>query len=339
MRLITADPARPGLTRYRCGRGFRYTGPDGRPVRDPEVLARVRALAVPPAWREVWICPRPNGHLQAVGTDAAGRRQYLYHEEFRRRQEEAKHEHVLDVGARLPLVRKRVAEQLDTRGLNRDRVLACAVRLLDVGFFRVGSESYARDNGSFGLTTILRGHVGVRGDAVTFSYPGKSGRHILRSVVDPAACRAVAALKRRRGGGDRLLAYWDPHGRSWHEVRGADLNACLRDLAGTEVSAKDFRTWHATVLAAVALAVSERAVDGRPGPRRRAVARAVREVAHYLGNTPAVCRASYINPRVVELYEEGVTVSGALAELGEDAAFGVPATQGAVEEAVLRLLE
>jgi DNA topoisomerase-1 len=339
MRLVTADPARPGLTRRRSGRGFRYFGPDGRPVRDPEVLERVRALVIPPAWRQVWICPRPNGHLQAVGTDAAGRRQYLYHEEFRRRQELAKHEHVLEVGARLPAVRKQVAEDLGGRGLSRERVLACAVRLLDVGFFRIGSESYTLDNGSYGLTTMLREHVRVRGTAVTFDFPGKSGKHVLRSVLDPAACRAVTQLKRRRAGGDRLLAYWDPSGRAWRDVHGDDLNRCLRDMTGTDVTAKDFRTWHGTVLAAVALAVSERAARGQEAVRRRAVSRAVREVAGYLGNTPAVCRASYINPRVIELFEQGVTIGRRLDELGEGAAFGIPATQGPIEEAVLRLLD
>lgn len=336
MRLTTGDPSRPGLSRQRWGRGFRYLTADGEPVRDPEALARIRALAVPPAWREVWICPRPSGHLQAVGTDAAGRRQYLYHEEFRRRQETAKHQHVLEVAERLPAVRKQVAERLRGRGLSRERVLACAVRLLDVGFFRVGSEAYTRHNGSYGLTTMLREHVTCRGGTVGFDFPAKSGRRAVLAVLEPETCAVVTRLRRRRGGGDRLLAYWE--GRRWHDVHSDELNRCLRDLAGVEVSAKDFRTWHATVLAAVALAVSEPAARGRPATRRRAVGRAVREVAGYLGNTPAVCRASYINPRVVELFEDGVTISPALRSLGEDVRFGVPATQGAVEEAVRRLL-
>jgi DNA topoisomerase IB len=336
MRLTTSDPSRPGLTRRRSGRGFRYLYADGEPVRDPETLARIRALAVPPAWRDVWICPRPSGHLQATGTDAAGRRQYLYHEEFRRRQEAAKHEHVLEVADRLPAVRKQVAERLRTRGLNRDRVLACAVRLLDVGFFRIGSESYARDNGSYGLTTMLREHVTCRGGAIGFDFPAKSGRQSVLAVLEPEICEVVTRLRLRRGGGERLLAYWE--GRRWHEVHSDELNRCLRELAGVDVSAKDFRTWHATVLAAVALAVSEPVAHGRPAARRRAVARAVREVAGYLGNTPAVCRASYINPRVVELFEDGVTIGPALESLGEDVRFGTPATQGAVEEAVRRLL-
>ncbi|GAB2628375.1 DNA topoisomerase IB [Streptomyces capparidis] len=283
----------------------------------------------------MWICAHPGGHLQAVGTDSAGRRQYLYHPLFRAQQEQSKHEHVLDVAEALPRVREAAEAHLSLRGLVRERVLATAVRLLDLGFFRIGSERYADRNSTYGLTTLLRGHARCVRGQVTFDYPAKHGRQLVQAVADPATCRAVTALLRRRGGGDRLLAHWE--GRAWHDVTGEDLNAYLRELGGVDITAKDFRTWHATVLAAVALAVSERA---RPtlAARRRAVARAAREVADYLGNTPAVCRASYINPRVVELYEEGVTVAPALDRLGEEAAFGVPATQGAVERAVLRML-
>ncbi len=290
---------------------------------------------IPPAWQDVWICPRPNGHLQAVGTDAAGRRQYLYHPQFRAEQEEAKHDHVLDVAEALPAVREAVERDLRERGLTRGRVLATAVRLLDLGFFRIGSDRYTEVNGSYGLTTLLREHSRCRSGAVLFSYVGKGGKEITRTVTDPEACRALAALLRRRGGGDRLLAYWQRP--TWHEVSGADVNAYLKEAAGLEISAKDFRTWHATVMAAVALAVSERVARSETA-RRRAVARAVREVADYLGNTPAVCRASYINPRVIELYEEGVTIADALPDLGDEGTHGVPATQGPAERAVLRML-
>ncbi|MEE1929969.1 DNA topoisomerase IB [Streptomyces sp. TRM 70351] len=335
MRLRHVRPGDPGYRRRRHGRGFRYLDAAGKPLRDAGELARVKALVIPPAWTDVWICTHPGGHLQAVGTDQAGRRQYLYHPQFRAEQEQAKHDHVLDVAARLPHVREAAGAQLGGRGLGRDRVLATAVRLLDLGFFRVGSERYADRHQTYGLTTLLREHVEARRGEVTFRYPGKHGRQLVHAVVDPAAYAAVRALLRRRGGGDRLLAYWQE--RRWQEVTGEDLNAHLRELAGTDVTAKDFRTWHATVLAAVGLAVSALA-DRRASARRRAVARTVREVAAYLGNTPAVCRASYINPRVIELYEEGVTVAGALEKLGGGGTLGVPATRGPVEEAVLRML-
>lgn len=308
----------------------------GSPITDPEEKDRLRRLVIPPAWQDVWICPWPNGHLQAVGTDAAGRRQYLYHPRFREQQEAAKHDHVLEVAAVLPDVRAHVAEDLAGRGLTRARVLACAVRLLDLGFFRIGNESYRRDNGTYGLTTLLKEHASCRSGEVCLTYPAKYAKTQTRALVDPAACEVLRSLLRRRDAGARLFAY--RRGRDWHELRAEELNDYLRDRAGTDITAKDFRTWHATVLAAVALAVSARSAEESKAARSRAVARAVREVSHYLGNTPAVCRASYINPRVIELFEEGRTIAAALDRLGEDTAFGRPATQGAVEEAVLRLL-
>ncbi|MGW6529002.1 DNA topoisomerase IB [Streptomyces venezuelae] len=335
-RLRTSHIDGPGITRVRSGRGFRYTDASGRPVTDPAEKERLRALVIPPAWRDVWICPWPNGHLQAVGTDAAGRRQYLYHPRFRERQETAKHEHVLEVAAALPEVRAHVAEDLAGRGLGRERVQACAARLLDLGFFRIGNESYRRDNSTYGLTTLLKEHVTCRRGEVSVTYPAKFSKTQTRALVDPPACKVLRALLRRDSAGPRLFTYWE--GRAWHELQAADLNDYLRDRAGTDITAKDFRVWHATVLAAVALAVSVRIADESKTARKRAVARAVREVSEYLQNTPAVCRASYINPRVIELFEEGRTIADALDRLGDGATFGRPATQGAVEEAVLRLL-
>ncbi|MFG3280977.1 DNA topoisomerase IB [Streptomyces sp. NPDC048111] len=336
MRLRTSDPHRPGLGRVRHGRGFRYLDREGAALTDTAELRRLRALAVPPAWQDVWLCPWPNGHLQAVGTDDAGRRQYLYHEEFRARREEAKHAHVQEVARALPRLREAVAEALSARGLGRGRVLACGVRLLDLGFFRVGGESYSREHHTYGLTTMLRDHVSYARGELAFRYPGKGGKQQVRALVDPGAYATVRALLRRRDGGPRLFAYWE--GRAWHEVHGADLNEALRALSGAEITAKDFRTWHATVLAAVGLAVSESVARRSDAARRRAVVRVVREVSHYLGNTPAVCRASYIDPRVIELYEQGRTIASDLDELGADADYGHPSTQGPVEEAVLRLL-
>ncbi|MFH7599338.1 DNA topoisomerase IB [Streptomyces racemochromogenes] len=336
MRLRTSRPDRPGYTRVRHGRGFRYLDATGRPLTDGAERARIRALVIPPAWRDVWICPWPSGHIQAMGTDDAGRRQYLYHERFRERQEAAKHAHVLDVGARLPRLREAVARDLTARGLPRDRVLACTARLLDLGFFRVGGAGYRRDHGAYGLTTLLPEHARCGRGEVCFSYPGKAGQDQTRALVDPAAYEVVRALLRRRGREQQLFVYWEA--RRWHDVHADDVNDYLRRCSGTAITAKDFRTWHATVLAAVALAVSVEAAGDSTARRGRAISRAVREVSAYLGNTPAVCRASYINPRLFELYEEGVTIAPALGRLGKDVAFGHPATHGAVEAAVLALL-
>ncbi|MFF4362670.1 DNA topoisomerase IB [Streptomyces sp. NPDC001604] len=306
-------------------------------MKDPGHLARIRALVIPPAWRDVWICPWPHGHLQAVGTDDAGRRQYLYHEQFRAQQEQAKHEHVREVACALAELRAKVALDLVGRGLSRSRGTACAVRLLDPGF-RIGSDRHTRESETYGLTTMLREHVTCGRGEIAFSYPAKGGTEIVRALVDEQAHAVVRALlRRRRSGGERLLVYWE--GRAWHDLHGDDLNEALRRLSGTEITAKDFRTWHATVLAAVALAVVTEEASATPAARRRQTSRAVREVSHYLGNTPAVCRASYIDPRVVELFEQGETIAPVLTRLGEHGHFGRPATQGAVEAAVLELLE
>ncbi|MFF7438082.1 DNA topoisomerase IB [Streptomyces sp. NPDC008122] len=335
MRLRTSDLHAPGWRRVPHGRGFRYLDAEGAPLPDRD-RERIRALAVPPAWRDVWLCPWPNGHLQAVGTDDAGRRQYLYHPAFREQQDAAKHEHVRDAARALPRLRERVTHDLAGRGLTRVRVLACLARLLDLGFLRIGGERYARENGSFGLTTLLREHAECRGGEIRLRFPAKSGKTISRTLVDEQAHAVVRALLRRKAPARRLFAYWEQ--RAWHEVHAEQLNDYLRELAGVDVTAKDFRTWYATVLTAVALAVSEGTSDASRARRGRVVASAVREVSGYLGNTPAVCRASYIDPRVVELYEDGRTIAAALGELGRDGLFGEPATHGAVERAVLDLL-
>ncbi|MGW3206912.1 DNA topoisomerase IB [Streptomyces sp. NPDC001135] len=337
MRLRTSSCHDPGYQRVRCGRGFRYVDIGGEPLTDREQLARIRALTIPPAWRDVWICPWPNGHLQAVGTDDAGRRQYLYHEQFRAEQEQAKHEHVRQVARALPELRAKAARDLAGRGLSRVRVTACAVRLLDLGFFRIGSDRHTRTSATYGLTTMLREHVTCGRDAITFSYPAKGGTELVRALVDERVQAVARALLRRPRGGDRFLVFFERRG--WHELHGDDLNEALRRLSGTDVTAKDFRTWHATVLAAVAVAVTAENARASDTARRRQVTRAVREVSHYLGNTPAVCRSSYIDPAVFELFDRGVTVAPALTRLGEHGDFGRPATQGAVEAAVLDLLD
>jgi DNA topoisomerase I len=321
-RLRRADCSRPGISRRRRGRGFTYLDAVGGRVEDAATLERIRALAIPPAWTDVWICPDPNGHLQAVGTDAAGRRQYRYHERWRQRRDQEKFDEMLAFARALPRLREVAAADLGERG--RRRELACAVRLLDRGFFRVGGEEYADGNGSYGLATLAKSHVELAGGLLVFDYPAKSGKRRLQAVVDPDVYEVVAALKRRRG--ERLF-----------RIRSADINMYIKEATGADFSAKDFRTWHATVLAAVALAVSERATT--PTARKRAINRAVGEVAHYLGNTPAVCRASYIDPRVFDRYRAGITISPALDGLAQLDDERAPATQGAIERAVLRLLE
>ncbi len=333
-RLRRADSSGPGLARRGRGRGFEYLDESGARV-DTATAKRIRALAIPPAWADVWICPEPNGHIQAVGTDAAGRRQYLYHPDWRRRRDRQKFAEMTRFARVLPELRDAAAGDLRRRGLVRERVLACAVRLLDRGFFRIGTEGYAAENGSYGLATMQRRHVTLEpGGAVRFDYRSKGGKRRVQSVVDPQVLTVVQALKRRRTGTE-LLAYRS--GRAWVDVTSDDINQYIKEATRDTFTAKDFRTWNATVLAAVALAVSSEA-HGSKAARTRAISRAVQEVAYYLGNTPAVCRASYIDPRVFDRFRDGLTIGGALAKLGEGDR-GEPATQGAVEEAVLDLLE
>jgi DNA topoisomerase IB len=336
VRTRRVDCSAPGIRRLRRGRGFTYVGVDGQPVRDPELLARIRALVIPPAWRDVWICPIPNGHLQAVGTDAAGRRQYLYHEAWRARRDQLKFDSMLEFGRALPGLRERAAAHLDQQGLTRERVLACATRLLDRGFFRMGSEGYAEQNQTYGLATIHKRHVRLDGGVVAFDYVTKGGKRRLQSVLDPQVRAVVAALLRRRGGGPELLAWRS--GREWVDVRSEDINAYIKEQTGGDFTAKDFRTWTATVLAAVALASSFPVARSRTA-RTGAIRRAVEEVAQYLGNTPAVCRASYIDPRVFDRYRSGLTVAAVLEQLGQVEELGEPAYQGGVEVAVLELIE
>ncbi|MGH2808917.1 MAG: DNA topoisomerase IB [Actinomycetota bacterium] len=335
-RLRRIDCARPGITRRRRGRGFEYLDVHGGRIDDLQTLQRIKDLGIPPAWGDVWICPYDNGHLQAVGVDAAGRKQYLYHLDWRRRRDQEKFDHMIEFARTLPKVRHLTNEQLAAKGFGRERVLACAVRLLDRGFFRVGGESYAEENETFGLATMRKEHVTVSDDTVVFEYVAKSKKERYLALVDPPVREVVAALKRRRSGGDELLAY--RAGKAWRDVKSMDINSYLKEVAGGDYSAKDFRTWHGTVLAAVGLAVSTEAFGTKTG-RKRAVSRAIQEAAHYLGNTPAVCRKSYVDPRVIDHYESGVTIAGVLENLGAVEALGDPSLQGVVEDAVLDLLE
>jgi DNA topoisomerase I len=336
VRMRRADCSGAGISRRRRGRGFEFVDHSGNPVREAEVLARIRELAIPPAWKDVWICPYPNGHLQAVGTDAAGRRQYLYHQQWRQRRDQEKFDHMMDFARRLPVLREKLSADLRRRQLDYRRVLACSVRLLDLGFFRIGTEGYAEQNQTYGLATIQKRHVRLTDGVITFDYVAKSGKRQIRSVADSEVITVVSSLKRRRGGGPELLAY--KASNRWVDVKSNDINDYIRETAKGDFTAKDFRTWNATVLAAVALAVSGEAAHSKTA-RKRAMARAVQEVAHYLGNTPAVCRASYIDPRVFDRYLSKWTIRPALDAIGEDVEFGQPSTQGPVEGAVLDLLE
>jgi DNA topoisomerase-1 len=332
-RLRRADCATEGITRRRRGKGFEYRDSDGKAVRDPDVRARIDALAIPPAWEDVWICPFPNGHIQATGTDVAGRKQYRYHDDWRVRRDAAKFDSMLEFAAALPRLRRRVTKDLKLPGAERARVLACAARLLDRGSFRIGSEGYAAENESYGLATIRLDHVSLPNGAIRFDYSAKGGAQRVQSIVDDEAREVVALLKRRRGGGDELLAYKEGH--RWRDVKSEEINDYLRAGTGGEHTAKDFRTWNATVFAAIALAAAGQAPRSTAA-RSRAKRHAIEEVAHKLGNTPAVCKASYIDPRIFDRYDGGLTIGGVFPQLATRGEW--PAIHRSVEEATLDLL-
>jgi DNA topoisomerase IB len=330
--LRRSDCSTRGLERRRNGRGFSYFD-DGKRVEDAEVLERIRELGIPPAWRDVWICRDPRGHLQATGIDAAGRKQYRYHDAWRVRRDAEKFDDMTRFAAALPRLRKQVAADLETgEEPTRERVLAAAVRLLDRGFFRIGSEQYAVTHESYGLATMRKEHVTLSSDGtMIFDFPAKSSQRRVQAVVDPLVTDLIGTLKRRRGGGPELLAYRER--RRWRDVRSPDINAYVKDATGDDFSAKDFRTWNATVLASVALAVTS--PNASP---KAAITRAVKETARYLGNTPAVCRSSYIDPRVFDAYRGGEVLDRELLERAVTPGDELPIHHRAIEEAVLELL-
>ncbi len=278
------------------------------------------------------------GHLQATGVDAAGRKQYLYHERWRQRRDQEKFDRMLDFARALPRMRRRVDEDLDGGGeeIGRDRVLACAVRLLDRGFFRIGGEDYAEQNETYGLATMERGHVQISDGEVLFDYPAKGGQRRIQGIADPEVIPVIERLKRRRGGSRELLAF-KARGR-WANVRSEEVNSYLKEATGSDYSAKDFRTWNATVLAAVALAAAAPVAETKSG-RNRAVNDAVKGVAAFLGNTPAVCRQSYIDPRVIDRYRDGDTIRRALRRVSVPDQIYDPKVQRSIELAVLRMIE
>jgi DNA topoisomerase IB len=298
----------------RRGRGFSYADARGRRLRDSDEVLRIKELAIPPAWEDVWICADPLGHLQATGVDAAGRKQYLYHPRWREMRDRSKFDHMVDFAHALPRLRRRVLRSLRSGDdVDETRVLACAIRLLDIGLFRVGSEEYADDEGGVGLATVLKDSVTVHDDELVFDYLAKSGVRRVQAVQDPPVIEVVGALRRRRGGGDQLLAYRVR--RRWHDVRSEQINDYLKGVIGDEYTAKDFRTWNATVLAAVSVAADGREATSAAA-RKRAMNGAVRGVAEVLGNTPAVARRSYIDPRVFDRYLSGWTIGGELDRIG-----------------------
>ncbi len=323
----------PGMQRRRAGKGFSYADEDGVRIDDTEVVERIRSLAIPPAWNDVWICSDPDGHIQATGLDVKGRRQYRYHDEWRAARDRAKHDRILRFAQRLPALRDEVANDIVRPDMPKERVLATAVRLLELGFFRIGGESYAEENDTYGLATLRKEHVRVRKDALEFDYDAKSGQHRTCQVVDPEVRAVITTLRRRRAPASAELLAYKADGQ-WTDIRSSDINQYIQTHIGEDFTAKDFRTWVGTVLAAAGLAQQEPGVTATA--QKRVVTEVVKDVALHLGNTPAVARSSYIDPRVVERFEAEDTVVDALAvDLGE-LEQGIPEE---LEAAVLELIE
>ncbi len=311
-RLRRSDSSGRGIRRLRSGRGFSYRDTAGQTVAAPELRARIDDLAIPPAWTDVWIAPYANGHIQATGVDAAGRTQYLYHPTWREQKDRLKFARALALADTLPTARRRATLDLRDDRPTKTRALAAAFRLLDTGVLRIGSERYAEEHGSHGLSTLLCSHVSISGDTISLDFPGKSGQDWDSVLMDAELATVFRGLK-RRGPSARLLAYKD--GKTWHPVTADDINAYVRAQTKGEFTAKDFRTLHGTVTAAIALA--------RFGPqktvsaRKRVVAQVMREVGELLGNTPAVARTSYVDPRVVDHFDRGSTIDASKAGSAE----------------------
>lgn len=336
-RLRRSDPAGPGWSLRRRGKGFELFDARGRKLTSEQSYERVRALVIPPAWRDVWICPSAHGHIQATGIDAAGRRQYVYHERWTASRSRAKFRRMGDFAVQLGTLREAVEHDLAPDSLERPAVLGGLTRLLDIGFFRVGSERYAAENRTFGLTTLLREHATVRRDGtIVFDYMAKHGKRRVQRVAEPELGELVARLKRRRSDPDpRLFASRD--GARWRAIRASDLNAYLQEVTGADITAKDFRTWNGTVVAAALLA-------GTPLPpsktaRQRAATEVLRQVADLLGNTLAVCRSSYVDPRVVDRWARGETIGLDAAMVDPDFEHWSADERREIELAVVDLLD
>ncbi len=300
--LVYVNDAQPGIRRLRRGKGFGYRGVDGKAIGDRAELQRIRALAIPPAYADVWICVNPRGHLQATGRDARGRKQYRYHAHWRQLRDHGKFDRLLAFGAALPKLRRRVRRDLALPGLPREKVLALIVRLLDETLIRIGNDSYARDNQSYGLTTLRSRHVRAERGRLRFAFRGKSGQEREVELSDKRLARIVRRMRQLPG--QRLFQYLDDDGRR-QPIDSGEVNDYLRDACGEEFSAKDFRTWGGTVQAAGVLACTPLPGRGGERARRTALATAVKQVAGLLGNTPAVCRASYIHPQIIAGWQDG----------------------------------
>lgn len=297
--LTRSDPRAPGISRIQQGDGFGYLGPAGEQIADAQTLARIRALAIPPAWASIWISPDPQGHIQATGVDSRGRTQYRYHQVWREQRDAQKFEHMLRFAGALPVLRTATLHDLGHRGLDRGRVAASAVRLIDLGLFRLGSERYAELDHHYGAATLEKRHVSVRRDHVVFDYVGKEGKRRAITVTDPAVLSTVRMLARSENGLDSLFCWQD--GTAWHPLHSHDVSAYIAENAGGHFTAKEFRTWNATVLMALLLANAGQPATVRSS--RSAINASVRAVADWLGDTPAVARASYIDPRLISRYE------------------------------------
>lgn len=291
---------RPGITRRRAGKGFTYTGPDGKPIGEPSQLRWIKSLVIPPAWTDVWICPRKNGHILATGRDERGRKQYKYHPHWREVRDETKYHRMISFAEALPAIRRRVREDLALRGLQRRRILAAVVQLLDETAIRIGNEEYARTNQSFGLTTLHQDHVDVTGATLHFHFVGKAGKEQAIDIRDRRVAKIVRQVEELPG--QELFQYVDDDGQR-HSISSHDVNEYLQEISGEEFTAKDFRTWHGTLSAAEALHLAGPAET--KAEAKRNVKEAIEHAARHLGNTPAICRKSYIHPGVIDAYNEG----------------------------------
>ena len=312
-RLHYVTDAKPGISRKKSGKSFSYYAADGKKITDKDIIARINSLAVPPAYKDVWICPLANGHMQATGIDSRGRKQYRYHPQWRAEREESKFEHILYFGERLPAIRKKVEKDIQLPGMVRNKVMATIVQLLEKTLIRVGNAEYARDNKSYGLTTLRNKHVDVKGTQIRFKFMGKSGKQWNLSLHD----RRIAAIIKRCEDmpGYELFKYQDEEGKAI-DVGSSDVNAYLKEISGEDFTAKDFRTWSATILAALALAEFEK-FDSSTQAKKN-ILRAIEKVAKRLGNTPTICRKSYIHPEVINAYMDGELVSSIRHEIDEE---------------------
>jgi DNA topoisomerase-1 len=328
---------KPGIKRKRQGKGFRYLNPDRSPMHDDEVMRRIKSLAIPPAWTNVWICPSPTGHLQATGRDARGRKQSRYHPRWREVRDETKYHRMMLFGSALPAIRQRVEQDLALPGLSREKVLAAIVRLLETTFIRVGNQEYAKENGSYGLTTLRNKHVEVKGATVTFDFKGKSG---IEHSIDLRDRRLAAIIKRCQDlPGYELFQYIDPDGTR-HSVDASDVNEYLRQITNEDFTAKDFRTWAGTVLACAML--HEFDPPETQNQAKKNVVEAIKRVANRLGNTPSVCRKCYVHPAVLESYMGGAMVQAVKKEVAHEVAREVEKDIHALrdqEHELLKLLE